>query len=107
MEGGEPRFFAVTNNTVREVSAGKVGVRSFIVHNDDSAARFVQVFNAAAADVTLGTTVADTVWQVAADTTLVIPLEDAVFQTACSFAVTTTRNGSTGPTAADVTVIVR
>lgn len=103
---GEAKFFAVTTNAKQVLQAGKIGIRSIIWHNDDNAARFMQIFDKLTADVTIGTTVPDMVIQIAADTTSSFPFEDAVFQTGFIFAITTTRTGSTSGTASDVTIVV-
>lgn len=49
------------------VGAGPLGIANFFIYNNDTAAGFVQFFNAAAiGDVTLGTTVPDFVVGIAA-----------------------------------------
>ena len=64
---GSPQFFAVTDNAAQEVSAGRVCVVGIQWHNDDSAARFMHIYQKAKANVTVGTTVADMIIQMGAD----------------------------------------
>lgn len=89
----------VTDNTVHQVSAQRVNIKRIIVTNQDAAIIFIQFFNLAAADVTLGTTVAPGWFAVAASVTQEYPLDDMLFDTAFSYALTTTVTGNTGVTA--------
>ena len=78
-------------------------LRHILWHNDDGAARFMQIFRRLAADVVLGTTVPDLVIQLGADATDVFPFGDTLISP-FSFAITTTRGGSTAGTASDVMI---
>ena len=92
--------FNVVSNAVRGAVPNRCHVKSFIIHNDDAAPVFVAVYNALAANVTVGTTVPDMLYQVAANAVLALDLGDAVYETAFSYGVTTTdpASGQTGPT---------
>ena len=99
-----PWFKKVVDNTVHQVSSTPVYVDRIIWHNDDGAARFMQIFNKASADVILATTVPDLVMQLGADSTETFPFGDVLWGIGFSFAITTTRDGSTTGTASDVMV---
>ena len=92
--------FNVTSNAVRQAVGVRCHVKSFIIHNDDTAARFVAVYNALAANVTVGTTVPDMLYQVAANDVLPLDLGDAEYSLGFSYGITTTdpAGGTTGPT---------
>jgi hypothetical protein len=100
-----------TTATVINVSANPSTVPGYefwgaLVDNTLNAAiSYVQVFNNLAANVTLGTTVADLVIPVQANGTVNFLLgPQFVFNRGLSIAVTTTQNGLTAPgTAVDVT----
>ena len=94
----------VVNNTVHQVSAQRINIRSILWHNDDVAARYLQMFNVASGDVTLGTTTPDLVMQLNADSADTFPLHDMEFATAFSYAVTTTATGNTGGTSSWIAV---
>lgn len=94
----------ITSNAVQEILAQRGHIAELVIHNDDSAARFVQLFNARSANVTLGTTTPDMVIQVGADSTISINMGEQEFATAFSYAVTTTATGSTGPTSVWVSI---
>ena len=94
----------VTTNAVINVSAQRINIRHIVWHNDDAAARFLQMFNAASADVTLGTTTADFVLQIGADAVDNFPLGDMLFLTAFSYAVTTTAGGNTTGTSSWIAI---
>jgi len=100
-----------TTATVIDVSAAPTPVPGYnfwgaLVDNTANAAiSYVQVFNARAANVTLGTTVADLVIPVQANGTVNYLLgPQFIFNLGFSIAVTTTKDGLTAPvTAIDVT----
>lgn len=96
--------FNVVSNAVRQVSANRCHIAEIVIHNDDSAARFLQMFNALSANITVGTTTPDFVAQIAADSTISLNMGGQLFATGFSYAVTTTATGNTGPTSAWVTV---
>ena len=106
MSMGGTLFFAVTNNTVQNVSRDRISIKGIVWHNDDASIRFMQLFNVSEADVVLGTTVPNMIIQLGADTTDSWNLFNGVFETACSFAITSTRTGSTGGTASDIMFVV-
>lgn len=106
MDSETTPIFRTNVTTVNAISNGRVAVNRIIWHNDDNAIRFMQVFNAKAADVTLGTTVADFAFQIAADVTVVVPMGNAVFGTALSIAITSDSTGSTTGTANKVVVVI-
>lgn len=99
-------IFRTNVTVVNQISAGRVAVNRIIWHNDDNAIRFMQIFNAKSADVTLGTTVADFAFQIAADSTFQLVLGNAVFATALTIAITTDSTGSTTGTANKVIVVI-
>lgn len=99
-----PWFKKVVDNTVHQVAAGPAYIDRILWHNDDGAARFMQIFNKLAADVILATTVPNLVIQLGADSAETFPFGDVLFGVGFSFAVTTTRDGSTTGTASDVMV---
>lgn len=97
----------ITSNAVTQVSGNKVHVGRLIVSNNDSAIRFLQLFNALSANIVLGTTVPVASIQFAANTPLSLNMGDAEFATGFSYAVTTTELGSTGPTSVWVTTVFK
>ena len=99
-----PFFKKVTDNTVHQVYSGKAYIDRIIWHNDDNAARFMQIFNKLSTDVVLATTTPDQVIQLGADSTQTFPFGDVIFDIGFSFAITTTRNGSTEGQISDVMV---
>src|SRR3990167_9380229 len=90
--------FNVKSNALRQVSANRCHIKTIVWHNDDAAARFLQIFNVRSASVTLGTTVPNMVIQMGADATNTFDLGDSEFSTAFSYAVITTAGGNTGGT---------
>ena len=93
----------VTDATVHQVAA-ECNILGVVWHNDDSAMRFLQIFNVASGSVTLGTTTPDMVLQLNADSSDSFPLFGAKFSAACSIAVTTTATGNTAGTSSWVLV---
>lgn len=92
-----PSHNTTNDGTVTDVCATSCKLEQLEVWNNDAAQRYLQIFNMAAASVTLGTT--------AAFVTLVLPpsggntlAKPIRFSQGCSYAVTTTRAGATGPT---------
>lgn len=94
----------VTTNAKNVVRAAKVAVNKFIVTNVDSAVRYLQVFDALTADVTVGTTAPTMVYAIPATDTREINVR-TVYETGLIYAVTTTSTGNTGPTEAWVEVL--
>ena len=96
--------FRNLNDTGQNVSNGRCHIVKFIVTNSIAAATaFVQIFNVAAASVTLGTTVPLFVIHVPAASATVggtveigFELPGLLFETRCSVFGTTTAEGSTG-----------
>lgn len=100
-------FDASVNATVENLSQRATNLYDIVAFNEDAAVRWLQLFNALAANVTIGTT----------PPTISLPLsQDASpnliniyhfdpplrFSVALSYAITTTVNGLTGPTVAGV-----
>lgn len=82
--------------TVTNFSNGRIGVESIVVTNASGATAYVQVFNLAAADVSLATTVPLVVIACATGATeQLISSSEWVFDTRLSMASTTTPTGST------------
>jgi len=96
MAGGS--LYRVTDNTVHNVSAQRVNIKRIIWHNDDGATMWMQMFDLASANVSLGTTVPGFHIQLGANSVINLPMEDMLFETAFSFAITTDATGSTGGT---------
>ena len=90
--------FSGLNDTGQSISAGECRVTDIIVQNTSAAVAFVQVFDAAAANVTLGTTVPVFEILLALTTGFQhIPFGDPVhFTTRMSAFSTTTAGGNTG-----------
>ncbi len=92
-------FDATADETVADVSTVPTRVHAVHIANGDAAVRYLQLFNLANGDVTLGTTTPDVVIPLATSGVHHIDMSDApYFTVACSYAVTTTATGSTGPT---------
>lgn len=85
------------------VGAGPLGIANFFIYNNDSAAGFVQFFNAAAiGDVTLGSTTPDFVVGIAATSWAQGQMCFPIMFTlgiVMAFATTSTGSGATGSTA--------
>jgi hypothetical protein len=89
------------NATVVQATLGCTNLAGVVVTNSSAAACFVQLFNALAANVTIGTTLADLQVEVAAGGTVSLPMppQGAIFGTGIAIASTTTDNGATGSAA--------
>lgn len=100
MESALPYYTTIADETVRDIHARPCKLHSIhLVNGDAGSVRYVQLFDAASGDVTLGTTSPDLVVPIGEGDTHHIEFATPVrFGTACSFAVTTTPTGSTGPT---------
>ena len=85
------------SNTKQTVKAGAGEVRSICVHNTAAAKTYLQIFDALAASVTVGTTTPTRVIGVIDEGTVVleVPWE---FDTGLVIASTTTPTGNTGAT---------
>ena len=101
-----PFFDASADATVANLKTTSGLVFFIELSNIDNADYFLQLFDALAADVTLGTTTpnlsllipaGDSTFRGAMDKVFSPPLK---FETAISYGVTTTATGSTGPTTA-------
>jgi hypothetical protein len=96
--GATPAFDSSVTNTVEAISNIPCRIFWINVENPGAAKAYLQLFNALAADVTLGTTVpnlsvpipAGAIW----DAPLPVPIG---FTTACSVAATATATGSGAP----------
>jgi hypothetical protein len=89
------------NATLVQAQTGSTNLKGVTVVNSSAATCFVQMFNALAANVTLGTTVPDYQIQVAANSTFSSnePPEGLIFPTGLVIASTTTDGGLTGSAA--------
>lgn len=103
-----PNFQGTGNATARNIKAASGRLYFVEASNIDAGDRFLQLFDALAADVTVGTTTpvlslfipaGDATFRGAMDKFFDPPIQ---FAAAISFAVTTTATGSTGPTTAVV-----
>jgi len=84
-----------TKTTIKSSAGNLYG---WYLYNPNSSATFCQVFNATTANVTLGTTTPDLVLTIPATSGANLEVSNGLtFATAISFACTTTRTGSTGP----------
>ena len=95
-------------NTKTEVNASATAIYGIHVFNPDAAAMYLQLFNALAANVTVGTTVPDLSFGIpggGGSLTLIFPLP-IDFATALTIASTTSATGSTGPGTATVVNIL-
>jgi len=95
-----PFFDNDGDNTAQALFAQPGLLNKIIVENSNAAKAYVQLFDAAAADVTVGTTTPDYVIPVLAaggtvDDYMGAPLR---FKTAITYACTTTATGNTDPT---------
>ncbi len=94
----------ITTNVVTQVIA-EGNIAGIVWHNDHSAAMFMQIFDVASGDVTIGGTVPDMTLQAAANTTAEFDYHGAKFGTAFSYAITTTATGTTAAGQNWVTVV--
>lgn len=95
-----------TKQTVGD-AGNKINIYGVKIENNDSAVMYVQLFNKAAANVTVGTTVADWTIMVPANDGVILPPARVLkhFNVGLVVAATTTRTGSTNPgTAATVDI---
>ena len=92
------------NATVRNIGSDQVIFLSYLLHNNDSATRWLQVFFRPASEVVLGTTAPDMTILVGASQSILGSLTDDESNirqgTGLSVACTTTETGSTAPTSA-------
>lgn len=94
---------AATTNSVVDiagVTAGRgIKFKGYSAGNTHSAAIFLQVFNAPASQVTLGTTAPTLSFLLTNnfDNVNILPQEDLVFDKGCSIAVTATQTGNGAP----------
>lgn len=102
----EKKTYRNVGATEVEVSQNSIVLSGILFHNDDAAVAFIQMFDALAANITVGTTVPDVVIRLAADSFLPVDCHDMKFSTALTFVVTTTAEGNTGGTANHITMIV-
>lgn len=100
VEGGaSPYFFDAVTGTVKDVKASAAGQLYHLkLVNTTAAAAYLQIFNAKASSVTLGTTVATWTLRLAANESVNIPFATplALGGSGISIAGTTTATGSTG-----------
>lgn len=82
--------------TAIKASAGQL--YGYYIYNANASVVYVQVFNAASASVTLGTTAPDLSLGIPATSAANVEFTNGIaFGTAITIAITTTRSGSTGP----------
>lgn len=88
-------------NVVRNIGSGSILWAGYNFINNDAATRFIQIFFRPASEVILGTTLPDDVFLLGSSGTIVHRFNEDEFVTqgrALSISVTTTENGTTGPT---------
>lgn len=93
---------SVSNSPVA-VMTDKGNMYGFLAENEDSSDVYLQMFNKAVGDVTVGTTSPDFTYKILAGSQLgkdaqEFPLD--FFDTALTIAITTTRTGAAAPTSA-------
>lgn len=93
-------FDATADATKAQVGSGRQRLRSIHSQELDSAVGYIQLFDKAVGDVTVGTTTPDMVIPLGADGALNVVWGDdgPTFMTGLTYAVTTTPTGSTDPT---------
>ena len=102
MSGSFDTFYSASvTGTKAEVSAVPVDIGAYHILNNAAAISYVQVFYKLAADVTVGTTVADVVIPLPASGGATLNFEGKGWRTRgpLTLAVTTTRTGSSTATA--------
>lgn len=93
--------YGVASDTLLSVKTTTGYLHGLFVTNGDAAVRYLQVFNVASTDVTLGATVPYIVIPLAASASANVNFLGGVFMTGgISCACTTTANGAVGATAA-------
>ena len=102
----EKKTYRNVGATEIEVSQNSIVLSGILFHNDDGAEAFIQLFDALAANITVGTTVPDIVIRLAADSFLAVDCIDMKFSTALTFVVTTTAEGNTGGSANHVCLMI-
>ena len=93
--------FTPLKATVKQISSVPIGMAGLVATNLDSSSNYLQFFNKLAANVTIGTTVADLIIALPASPTNPFHANfnfRPQFSVACSVAATTTATGSTGNT---------
>ena len=94
-----PFFDSDADNTAQVLVAGRAQLNQIHAINNDATDAFVQLFNVAAADVTVGTTTPDYVIYVPASGAVIIDFAwPVLFETALTYECTTTATGNTDPT---------
>jgi len=94
-----PYFDGDGNNTAQTLNVGRTHLHKIIVENPNSATAYVQIFDALAADVTVGTTTPDYVIPVLGNSGTVDDYIPSLrFKTGVTYACTTTPTGNTDPT---------
>lgn len=103
-EGADMHFDADGDNTAQAVKTSAGNVYGLIVQNPNTANAFIQLFDVAAGDVTVGTTTPSQSYFIGGTTAgdnnqieikFTVPVS---FETAITYACTTTATGSTDPT---------
>lgn len=97
-KGGTPHVLGALVHTATAVITTTGELRRVTCYNPNASAAYVQLFNAATSNVTVGTTAPYDVVPLQATTTVTwaVPAGD-IYSVAISAAATTTYNGSTSP----------
>ena len=92
-------FDSSVTATVENLATRGVHLYTLVVRNPSAATAYLQLFDAAAANVTLGTTTPDQSYWVppSGEFDLAYTKDGMEFQTALSYAFTTTATGNTAP----------
>lgn len=98
-------FNDAVSNTAVQVSPGRAGLMSLRLINTTAAVAYLQVFNAPATSVTVGTTSAAFAVRLGANETISIDLGGLQMPNGIALAGTTTATGSTGAAISVLAVI--
>ncbi len=95
-----PTFDSDGDNTAQSLKASPAKLYKVHAYNSNTADAFIQLFNAASGDVTVGTTTPDYVLLVPGEggVTEDFPVDGLFFSTALTYACTTTPTGNGDPT---------
>lgn len=91
---------ALLTNSAVNVVTGQHNLQTMVIYNPNVSVEYVQIFDALAANVTVGTTVPKMVIPLPASTVIDLPIENSAqvtFFTGISVAATTSATGSSAP----------
>jgi hypothetical protein len=91
---------ALLTNSAVSVVSGQHNLQTIILYNPNASVEYIQLFDALAANVTVGTTVPKMVVPIPASSTIDLPIENSAqitFFTGIVVAATTTATGASAP----------